>query len=81
MDLIQEQVFEDAASDASGTVIIRAEAAEEQKIPYAAEKQAIGNQLELASMVSDHNSVMNSSPVKSSRVVSTRTKVKKAGDK
>ena len=78
LDQIQEQTFEDARSDASGTVIMRAgQQVEEQKIPYGAEKQAIGNQLELASMIDDHNSVMNSSPVKSTKVMSRRgTKVK-----
>ena len=41
---IQEQAFEDARSEASGTEIIRVgRVQEEQKIPYAAEKQAIGN--------------------------------------
>ena len=32
---------------------------EEAKMPYPAEKLAISNQLKLASMISDHNSVMN----------------------
>ena len=53
----------------------------QQNIPYAGEKQAISNQLELASMMSDHHSVMNSSPAKPSRVASTRgtrTKTKPA---
>ena len=46
-------------------------------IQYGAEKTAIGNQLELASMVDDHMSVMNSTPIKSSKVMSTRgTKAK-----
>ena len=54
---------------------------EEQKLPFIPEKQSIGNQLELASMVSDHMSVINTSPVKSSRVASTRTRTKNKGDK
>ena len=79
MGQIPEQEFEDGISDGQATEIIRVGPVEEQKIPYEREKQAIGNQLELASMVSDHTSVMNTSPVKSSKVMSTRaTKAKKA---
>ena len=78
---IQEQVLEDGVSDGQGTEIARMNQIEEQKIPYAAEKQAISNQLELASMVSDHTSVMNMSPVKSNKVMSTRsTKAKNKRD-
>ena len=45
-----------------------------QSIAYAAERQSIGNQLELASMVSDPASVMGQSPVRSNRIGSRRTK-------
>ena len=71
-------------SELSDTVMMRGggQPKEEQKIPYAGEKQAISNQLELASMADDHMSVMNTSPIKSSRVASTRnTKAKARGDK
>ena len=74
MGTIPEQVFEDAVSEQ--TVLANQQ---DQVIRYGAERQAIGNQLELASMVSDHNSVMGSSPAKSSKIMSTRgTKAKKA---
>jgi len=43
----------------------------QEAIPYGPERQAADNQLEIASMASGFNSVMNSSPVKSSRI-STR---------
>ena len=51
---------------------------EEAKMPFENEKQAVSNQLEMASMISDHNSVINTSPIRPSQVASTRgTKVKK----
>ena len=47
-------------------------------IQYAAEAQAIGTQLELASQVSvGANSVMNSSPIRSSRRARTKGKIDK----
>ena len=53
-----------------------------QNINYGPRKQAIGNQLEMQSMISEHNSVMGSSPAKSSKVMATRgTKAKKGQDK
>ena len=72
--------MEDAISDGQATEIIRVgHQVEEQKDPFQGQKQAISNQLELASMQSDHNSVMLTSPVKSTKVMSTRaTKAKKA---
>lgn len=80
MGAIQEIVFEDAISEQSHTEIIRLDQ-QDQGIRYGAERQAIGNQLELASMMSDHNSVMGSSPAKPSRVMSTRASRAKKADK
>ena len=82
MDMIQEQQFEEAVSEASGTEMIRVGPREEAKMPFVPETQAISNQLELASMISDqHNSVMGSSPIKSSRIPSTRGTKGRKGDK
>ena len=52
-------------------------------INFVPEKQAISNQLEMSSMASDVNSVMNNtSPIRSSKVMSTRnTKTKVKADK
>lgn len=51
-------------------------------MPYGGEKQAISNQLEMASMMSDANSVPDVSPMRSSKIMSTRgTKAKIKGEK
>ena len=69
----EQQVFEDARSE--NTVVVNQQ---EATIPYVPEMQAIGNQLEMQSMMSDHASVMGQSPAKPSRVASRRgTKAKK----
>jgi len=43
---------------------------------YGPAQEAIGNQLEMNSMISEHNSVINTSPVRQSRVRSSRHKGK-----
>ena len=69
---INEQQQEEGQSDM--TVINQQEGA----IPYMPENQAIGNQLEMQSMMSDHASVMGQSPVKPNRIASRRGTKKKA---
>ena len=74
---IQEQPFEDALSEQSNTELIRM-GQNQGNLPYGPGQAAIGNQLEVNSMGSGHNSVMNTSPVRStSRVRGSRAKVQK----
>ena len=70
---IQEHPFEDAQSHDTNTEIMRG-GQNHGDVQFGPEKSAIGNQLEVASMASAHNSVMNTSPVRSSRVRSSRPK-------
>ena len=46
----------------------------QQAMQYPPGQEAIGNQLELASMISEANSVMGQSPVRSSRPIRSRQK-------
>jgi len=45
-----------------------------EEMHYGPAQEAIGNQLEMNSMISAHNSVVNTSPVRQSRVRSSRNK-------
>jgi len=47
-----------------------------ESMQYGPAMEAIGNQLEINSMISEHNSVINTSPVRQSRVRSSRHKGK-----
>lgn len=78
---IKEQAIEDGHSNQSNTDIIKIDQGQDQGINFGNEKQAISNQLELASMASEVNSVMGSSPIRSNRVASRRTTKAKLGDK
>ena len=73
---IQEQPFEDALSEQSNTELIRM-GQNQRDLPFGPGQTAINNQLEVNSMTSDHNSVMNTSPVRSNRVRSSRAKGQK----
>ena len=57
------------------TELVRVYQAQE-RILYGPERQAADNQLDLASVASGFNSVMNSSPVKSSRMSTRKNKGK-----
>ena len=68
MQNIDEAAHEDEISDV--TEIIRAPQNEDMQYPRGS--QAIGAQLELDSMASEHNSVMGHSPIKQRPIRSSR---------